>query len=127
MPHHHLTAAERLPPLTPYQACPQDHATAVRRPAGGLHGCRAADALARLGVVSGGTGWGRAVGGKGRLIFLYSYAGTVDDIKRKLAEMVEACNPSYLVWWIEQGFSPLPVVQRQLEIFSEKNMPEFVG
>ena len=45
----------------------------------------------------------------------------------KLAEMVEACNPSYLVWWIEQGFSPLPVVQRQLEIFSEKIMPEFVG
>ncbi len=43
------------------------------------------------------------------------------------AEMVEACNPTYLVWWIEQGFSPLPVVQRQLEIFSEKIMPEFVG
>ena len=57
----------------------------------------------------------------------YLYAGTVDDIKRKLAEMVEACNPSYLVWWIEQGFSPLPVVQRQLEICSEKIMPEFVG
>jgi hypothetical protein len=48
-------------------------------------------------------------------------------IKRKLTEMVEACNPSYLIWWIEQGFSPLPVVQRQLEIFSEKIMPEFVG
>jgi hypothetical protein len=42
-------------------------------------------------------------------------------------ELVEACNPSYLVWWIEQGFSPLPVVQRQLEIFSAKIMPEFVG
>jgi predicted phosphoadenosine phosphosulfate sulfurtransferase len=51
----------------------------------------------------------------------------VSTIKRKLTEMVEACNPSYLVWWIEQGFSPLPVVQRQLEIFSEKIMPEFVG
>jgi hypothetical protein len=51
----------------------------------------------------------------------------VDDIKRKLAEMVEACNPSYLVWWIDQGFLPLPVVQRQLEMFSEKIMPEFVG
>jgi alkanesulfonate monooxygenase SsuD/methylene tetrahydromethanopterin reductase-like flavin-dependent oxidoreductase (luciferase family) len=57
----------------------------------------------------------------------YLYAGTVDDIKRKLAEMVEACNPSYLVWWIEQGFSPLSMVQRQLKIFSEKVMPEFVG
>ena len=57
----------------------------------------------------------------------YLYAGTVDDIKRKLAEMVEACNPSYLVWWIEQGFSPLSVVQRQLEIFSEKVLPEFIG
>jgi hypothetical protein len=67
-----LTAAERLPPLTPHQACPQGHA-AVQRPAGGLHGCRAADALARLGVVSGGTGWAHAVGGKGRLIFLYSH------------------------------------------------------
>ena len=30
------TAAERLPPLTPHQACPQGHAAAVRRPAGGL-------------------------------------------------------------------------------------------
>ncbi len=65
------TTVERLPPLTPHQACPQGHA-AVRRPAGGLHGCRAADVLARLGVVSGGTGWVCAVGGKGRLIFLYS-------------------------------------------------------
>ena len=29
-------------------------------------------AAERLGVVSGGTGWARAVGGKGRLIFLSS-------------------------------------------------------
>jgi alkanesulfonate monooxygenase SsuD/methylene tetrahydromethanopterin reductase-like flavin-dependent oxidoreductase (luciferase family) len=57
----------------------------------------------------------------------YLYVGTVDDIKRKLAEMVKACNPSYLVWWIEQGFLPLPVVKQQLELFSEKIMPEFVG
>jgi alkanesulfonate monooxygenase SsuD/methylene tetrahydromethanopterin reductase-like flavin-dependent oxidoreductase (luciferase family) len=57
----------------------------------------------------------------------YLYAGTVDDIKRKLAEMVEACNPSYLVWWIDQGFLPLPVVQQQLEMFSEKIMPAFLG
>ena len=57
----------------------------------------------------------------------YLYAGTVDEIKRKLAEMVEACNPSSLVWWIAQGFSPLSVVQRQLEIFSEQIMPACVG
>jgi hypothetical protein len=57
----------------------------------------------------------------------YLYVGTVDDIKRKLSEMVKACNPTYLVWWIEQGFLPLPIVKRQLELFSEKIMPEFVG
>jgi hypothetical protein len=57
----------------------------------------------------------------------YLYAGTVDDIKRKLAELVKACNPTYLVWWIEQGLLPLPMVQRQLALFSEKSMPEFVG
>jgi alkanesulfonate monooxygenase SsuD/methylene tetrahydromethanopterin reductase-like flavin-dependent oxidoreductase (luciferase family) len=57
----------------------------------------------------------------------YLYAGTVDDIKRKLEEMVKACNPEWLVWWIDQGFLPLPVVKRQLEIFSEKIMPEFKG
>jgi hypothetical protein len=57
----------------------------------------------------------------------YLYVGTVDEIKRKLAEMVEACNPSYLMWVTDQGFLPLPVVKRQLEIFSEKIMPEFVG
>ena len=38
-----------------------------------------------------------------------------------------ACHPTSLVWWIEQGFSPLAVVQRQLELFSEKVMPEYVG
>jgi hypothetical protein len=27
----------------------------------------------------------------------YLSAGTVADIKRKLAEMVKACNPTYLV------------------------------
>ena len=44
-----------------------------------------------------------------------------------LAHNIAACHPSSLVWWIEQGFSPLSVVQRQLELFSEKVMPEFVG
>lgn len=57
----------------------------------------------------------------------YLYVGTVDDIKRKLEEMVKACNPDWLVWWIDQGYLPLPVVKRQLEIFSEKIMPEFKG
>jgi len=57
----------------------------------------------------------------------YLYVGTVDDIKRKLEEMVKACNPEWLVWWIDQGYLPLPVVKRQLEIFSEKIMPEFKG
>lgn len=57
----------------------------------------------------------------------YLYVGTVDDIKRKLEEMVKACNPEWLVWWIDQGYLPLPVVKRQLEVFSEKIMPEFKG
>jgi hypothetical protein len=53
----------------------------------------------------------------------YLYVGTVDDVKRKLSEMVKACNPTYLVWWIEQGFLPFAVVQQKLELFSEKIMP----
>jgi len=57
----------------------------------------------------------------------YLYAGTIDDVKRKLEEMIKACNPEWLVWWMDQGFLPLPVVKRQLELFSEKVMPEFKG
>jgi hypothetical protein len=41
--------------------------------------------------------------------------------------MVQACNPSYLVWCIAQGVLPLAVVQRQLEAVSEKIRPEFAG
>ena len=35
----------------------------------------------------------------------YLYVGTVDEIKRKLVEMVEACNPSYLVLLIDHSGS----------------------
>jgi hypothetical protein len=35
----------------------------------------------------------------------------VDDIKRKLSDMVNACSLTYLVWRIEQGFLLLPVVR----------------
>jgi hypothetical protein len=38
-----------------------------------------------------------------------------------------AVGTSDLVWRIEQGFLLLPVVQQQLELFSEKIMLEFMG
>ena len=51
----------------------------------------------------------------------------MDDIQRTLAEMVKACHPSSLVWWIAQGVLPLAIGQRQLEAFSETIRPECVG
>src|SRR5262249_4876655 len=48
----------------------------TERRAEGAAACVAApQALVRLGVAHGGAGWARAVGGKGRLIFLYSRSG----------------------------------------------------
>ena len=56
-----------------------------------------------------------------------SMPGRWTILNRSSQRWLQACNPSYLVWWIKQGFSPLPVVQRQLEIFSHKLVPKFVG
>ncbi len=53
-------------------------------------------------------------------------AGSPDDVKRRIETVQEACNPEYLVIWIDQGFIPLDDVKRTIELFSEKVMPSFV-
>jgi alkanesulfonate monooxygenase SsuD/methylene tetrahydromethanopterin reductase-like flavin-dependent oxidoreductase (luciferase family) len=52
-------------------------------------------------------------------------AGTVDDVRRRMAEVKEKLDPEYQLWIGDQGFLPLDDIKRQLERFATKVMPEF--
>ncbi|MGH7966884.1 MAG: LLM class flavin-dependent oxidoreductase [Candidatus Binatia bacterium] len=56
-----------------------------------------------------------------------AFAGTVDDIRRRMAEVQEKLNPEYFLWICDQGFLPLYEQKKQLELFGTKIMPEFMG
>lgn len=55
----------------------------------------------------------------------YLYAGTVDDVLRKMSELWETGSPEYFVYWSDQGLLPFDEVKRNLQLFGEKIMPEF--
>ena len=55
------------------------------------------------------------------------FAGTVDDIRRRLAEVQQKLHPEYFLWVCDQGYLPLDEVRRQTELFGTKVMPEFMG
>lgn len=55
----------------------------------------------------------------------YLYAGTVDDVRTRMAQLWENGNPEYFVWWSDQGLLPFNEVRRNLQLFGEKIMPEF--
>jgi hypothetical protein len=68
-----LRAAGRgLRPVTQPQAGPARPPSCGLRAAGRAHGQPPGAGLGRRPVARGATGWARAIGGKGRLIFLYS-------------------------------------------------------
>jgi alkanesulfonate monooxygenase SsuD/methylene tetrahydromethanopterin reductase-like flavin-dependent oxidoreductase (luciferase family) len=51
--------------------------------------------------------------------------GTVDDVRRRLADIQETLNPEYLLWLGDQGYLTLDEQKRELELFASKIMPEF--
>jgi alkanesulfonate monooxygenase SsuD/methylene tetrahydromethanopterin reductase-like flavin-dependent oxidoreductase (luciferase family) len=52
-------------------------------------------------------------------------AGTVDDVKRGVEELLEAIPADYLVWLFHWGIMPREEGLRQLELFATEIMPEF--
>jgi alkanesulfonate monooxygenase SsuD/methylene tetrahydromethanopterin reductase-like flavin-dependent oxidoreductase (luciferase family) len=55
----------------------------------------------------------------------YALVGTPDQVKRKLATIVEKTQPEYLIWLGDQGIMPKELTLRNLELFAAKVMPEF--
>ncbi len=51
--------------------------------------------------------------------------GTVDDVRRRLAEIQETLNPEYFLWLSDQGYLSLDDMKREIELFATKVMPEF--
>jgi alkanesulfonate monooxygenase SsuD/methylene tetrahydromethanopterin reductase-like flavin-dependent oxidoreductase (luciferase family) len=52
-------------------------------------------------------------------------AGTVDDVRRRVAEVQETLNPEYMLWLGDQGYLTRDEMKRELELFATKVMPEF--
>jgi hypothetical protein len=52
-------------------------------------------------------------------------AGTVDDVKRKLEQLLNEVPLDYLVWLFHWGLIPRGEALEQLELFATKVMPEF--
>ncbi len=52
-------------------------------------------------------------------------AGTVDDVRRRMAELQETLNPEYVLWLGDQGYVTRDEMKRELELFATKVMPEF--
>ena len=55
------------------------------------------------------------------------FAGTVDDIRRRMTEVRQKLHPEYFLWVCDQGYLPLDEVKRQLELFGTRVMGEFRG
>jgi alkanesulfonate monooxygenase SsuD/methylene tetrahydromethanopterin reductase-like flavin-dependent oxidoreductase (luciferase family) len=53
------------------------------------------------------------------------FAGTVDDIRRRMAEVQQKLHPEYFLWVCDQGYLPIDEVKRQLELFGTNVMNEF--
>lgn len=55
----------------------------------------------------------------------YALAGTPDQVKKKLARIMEKTQAEYLIWLADQGVMPKEHMLRNLELFATKVMPEF--
>jgi alkanesulfonate monooxygenase SsuD/methylene tetrahydromethanopterin reductase-like flavin-dependent oxidoreductase (luciferase family) len=56
-----------------------------------------------------------------------AFVGTVDDVRRRMAEVQQKLHPEYFLWVCDQGYLPIGEVKRQLELFGTKVMNEFKG
>ena len=55
----------------------------------------------------------------------YALAGTPDQVKKKLAKIMEKSRAEYLIWLADQGVMAKEHMLRNLELFATKVMPEF--
>jgi hypothetical protein len=53
-------------------------------------------------------------------------AGTVDDVRGRLDEIVQRVNPEYLVYGPDQGISSFDECKRQLRLFGEEIVPRYL-
>lgn len=56
-----------------------------------------------------------------------AFAGTSDDVRRRMAEVEEALNPEWFMIVCDQGFMPIHEIKQQIEMFGTKVMPKFMG
>ncbi len=54
-----------------------------------------------------------------------AFAGSVDDIRRKMAEVKEKLDPEYFMILVDQGFLPIEEVKDHLALFGTKIVAEF--
>lgn len=55
----------------------------------------------------------------------FAIVGTVDQVKRQIAELREEVNPDWFGWYLDQGLMPEDQLRRQLDLFTQKVMPTF--
>ncbi len=55
----------------------------------------------------------------------YLLVGTQDDVRREMDALVEAANPEWFCWFVDQGLFPLYEVKKQLEFFGSKILPQY--
>lgn len=55
----------------------------------------------------------------------FAIVGTVDQVKRQIAELREEVNPDWFGWYLDQGLMPEAQLRRQLDLFTQKVMPTF--
>lgn len=55
----------------------------------------------------------------------YAIAGTPDEVKRQVEELVENVPLEWFGWYFDQGLMPLDEAKRQLELFGEHVIPAF--
>ena len=56
-----------------------------------------------------------------------AFAGTSDDVRRRMAEVDETLNPEWFLIVCDQGFMPIDEIKQQVEMFGTKVMPQFMG
>ncbi len=62
---------------------------------------------------------------EGLLDLKMAVMGSVDDVRRRVAEYQETLNPEYMLWLGDQGFLSRDDMKRELELFATTVMPEF--
>jgi alkanesulfonate monooxygenase SsuD/methylene tetrahydromethanopterin reductase-like flavin-dependent oxidoreductase (luciferase family) len=56
-----------------------------------------------------------------------AFAGTPDDVRRRMEEVEEKLNPEWFMIVCDQGFMPIHEIKQEIEMFGTKVMPQFMG